>query len=219
VLTFWATLGPRAGLYTVFYHVIPVFSFLRAPERMGIVVMLCLALLAAFTVRAIAARWPARRLGIGAAIAIAVLVELNDVPYNWREDAMPPAAYRVLADMPRGALVAFPFPGRRIDFHLHTRAMLNSTVHWQPLVNGYSDHIPADFRESAPVLATFPSDHAFLDMKARRVRYIAINVGRAGYGSVNAAVVMQRLEPYMKHLKPLADDGEVKVYEVVSWPR
>ncbi len=43
LLTFWTTLGPRAGLYTVFYQVVPVFSFLRAPERMGIVVMLCLA--------------------------------------------------------------------------------------------------------------------------------------------------------------------------------
>ena len=31
ILTFWATLGPRAGLYTVLYYTIPVFSFLRAP--------------------------------------------------------------------------------------------------------------------------------------------------------------------------------------------
>ena len=62
--------------------------------------------------------------------------------------------------------------------------MLNSTAHWQPLVNGYSDHIPADFRESAPVLGTFPSDHAFDDLRARRVRYIAIHRGRNGYGRV-----------------------------------
>ncbi len=48
LLAFWASLGPRAGLYTVFYNVIPVFSFLRAPERMGIVVILSLAVLAAF---------------------------------------------------------------------------------------------------------------------------------------------------------------------------
>ncbi len=37
-LTLWASLGPRAGLYTLLYRTIPVFSFLRAPERMGIVV-------------------------------------------------------------------------------------------------------------------------------------------------------------------------------------
>ena len=219
VLTFWATLGPRAGLYTVFYHVIPVFSFLRAPERMGTVVMLCVAVLAAFAVRALGDRWPARRLAVGAAACLAVLLEINDVPFNWRADVLPPQPYRVLAQMPRGAVAEFPFHGRRIDFHLHTRYMLNSTAHWQPLVNGYSDHIPADFRESAPVLGTFPSGHAFEDLRARRVRYITINRGPNGYGRVEGPLVMERLQPYMEHLRPVADDGEVAIFEVVSWPR
>ena len=53
ILTFWASLGPRAGLYTVLHNTIPIFSFLRAPERMGIVVVLCLAVLAAYAVRAL----------------------------------------------------------------------------------------------------------------------------------------------------------------------
>ena len=60
ILTLWATLGPRAGLYTLFYDTIPIFSFLRAPERMGIVVMLCLAVLAAFAVRELCRRFPAQ---------------------------------------------------------------------------------------------------------------------------------------------------------------
>ena len=34
--------------------------------------------------------------------------------------------------------------------------MLNSTAHWQPLVNGYSDHIPADFRKTVVPLSSFP---------------------------------------------------------------
>ena len=42
------------------YATIPIFSFLRAPERMGIVVMLCLAVLAAFAVRELCRRFPAR---------------------------------------------------------------------------------------------------------------------------------------------------------------
>ena len=56
ILTFWASLGPRAGLYSLFYATIPIFSFLRAPERMGIVVMLCLAVLAAFAIRELCRR-------------------------------------------------------------------------------------------------------------------------------------------------------------------
>jgi hypothetical protein len=219
VLTFWASLGPRAGLYTALYTVIPVFSFLRAPERMGILVMLCLAVFAAFAVREIRRRWPGRQ---GTALALVVcaaaLIELNDIPFRWRPAFPIPTAYRVLARMPRGPVAEFPFYGRRIDFHLHTRYMLNSTVHWQPLVNGYSDHIPADFRADAPVLATFPSRESFNAMRERRVRYLTIDRGRRGYGA-GAADVMHRLTPFLPHLRLLTDDGELAIYEVVSWPK
>ncbi len=53
LLAFWASLGPRAGLYTVLFKTVPVFSLLRAPGRTGIIVTLVLALFAAFGVRAI----------------------------------------------------------------------------------------------------------------------------------------------------------------------
>ena len=47
VFTFWLTFGPKAYLYTLLYYTVPVFSFLRAPSRAGIVVTLCLVVLAA----------------------------------------------------------------------------------------------------------------------------------------------------------------------------
>jgi hypothetical protein len=217
VLTFWATLGPRAGLYTLFYTVIPVFSLLRAPERIGILVVLCLAVLAAFAVRALRARFPRRAGLVGAAVCAAALLELNDVPFDWRRDEPIPIGYRVLAGMPRGPVVEFPFYERRIDFHIHTRYMLNSTAHWQPLVNGYSDYIPADFQPAARVLATFPSRESFAEMRERRVRYLTIR--RSRYGRPAAMEVEQRLQPFLPHLRLLSDDKDLAVYEVISWPR
>jgi hypothetical protein len=219
VLTLWATLGPRAGLYTLFYNTIPVFSMLRAPERMGVVVTLGLAVLAAFGARALRQRFPARRRLIATLTCALALIELNDLPFDWRPADPIPAGYRVLAQQPRGPVVEFPFFDRRIDFHLHTRYMITSTVHWQPLVNGYSDHIPGDFRAVAPVLATFPSRESFAAMRERRVRYITINRGRLGYGAATAPDIMHRLQPYVEHLRVLSDDGELAIYEVVSWPR
>jgi len=216
VLTFWATLGPRAGLYTVFYTVIPVFSFLRAPERLGIVVMLCLAVLAAFAVRALRDRFTARRGLVAALACAAALIELNDIPFDWRQAEPIPAAYEALAAQPRGPVVEFPFYDRRIDFHIHTKYMLNSTVHWQPLVNGYSDHIPADFRAVAGTLATFPSRESFAAMKERRVRYLSIS--RSLYGRAVAGEIEERLRPFLEHLRLVSDDGTVAIYEVVSWP-
>ena len=43
------------------------------------------------------------------------------------------------------------------------------------MVNGYSDVIPADFREAAPILDGFPSDDAFAALARHRVRYIAVH--------------------------------------------
>ena len=134
MLTLWASLGPRAGLYTVLYTTIPVFSFLRAPERMGIVVMLCLAIFAAFAVRELAPRgFRVARTAIAVVACAAALFELNDIPFDWRPPTAFPPVYRALASMPRGPVAEFPFYDRRTDFHIHTRYMLNSTAHWQPL--------------------------------------------------------------------------------------
>ena len=67
----------------------------------------------------------------------------------------------MLAGSPRGVVAEFPFYGERIAFPLHAQYMLFSTSHWMPLVNGYSDVIPLDFREAAAVLDSFPSSDAF----------------------------------------------------------
>jgi hypothetical protein len=218
ILTFWASLGPRGGLYAVLYTTIPIFSFLRAPERMGIVVMLCLAIFAAFAVRELRRRRPASRRAIAVVASAAALLELNDLPLDWRPDSIP-STYRVLAGMPRGPVAEFPFYDRRIDFHIHTRYMLNSTAHWQPLLNGYSDHIPADFRALAPILGTFPSRESFDALKDRRVRYITLNRGRQGYGGGAWPDIERRMQPYLPHLQVVADDGALVIYEVVSWPK
>ena len=216
VISFWATLGPAAGLYTVLYYALPVFSFLRAPGRMGIVVMLCLALLAAYGVRLLRETFQRRSLTVGLGACIVALVELHQVPFDWRVERPFPRPYRVLATLPRGAVTEFPFHDQRIDYHLHTTPMLRSTVHWQPLVNGYSDHIPRDFREIAPRLASFPSRDAFAVMRERRVRYFTID--RARYGAATSADVESRLAEFQSHLKLIVDEDRVALYEIVSWP-
>jgi hypothetical protein len=219
VLTFWASLGPEAGLYTLFYKTIPVFSFLRAPERMGVVVVLSLAVLAGYTIRALRNRVPERRMAIGVAAAALSLFDLNSLPFDWREARPIPPVYRQLAVLPRGPLAEFPFFDRRIDFHLHTTYMLNSTVHWQPLLNGYSDHIPADFRTLASTLASFPSQAGFDALRTERTRYLALHRGRGGYDRQTWPEIERRLQPYLEHLKVVAEDQEVVIYEILSWPK
>jgi hypothetical protein len=218
LMAVWTSLGPDAGLYTLLYDTIPVFTFLRAPGRIGMVVMLSIAVVAGFGVRALTER----RTGSAAmllttGIFAAALIDLAQVPFDWRPSAPFPAAYRVLAGMPRGPVVEFPFYERRIDFHLHTRYMLSSTVHWQPLVNGYSDHTPANFRTIAPRLASFPSRDAWDALRERRVRYIVIHPTL--YDRSSAAEIAMKLQEYREYLKPVAEDGRIRIFEVTGFPR
>ena len=217
LLAFWASLGPRAVLYTALFRTVPVFSFLRAPGRMGLVVALALAVMAGFAVERLRARAPGRRGLLAGALIAAALVDLNALPLDWRRAEPVPPGYTLLAGMPRGPVAEFPFFDRRIDFHVHTRYMLFSVYHWQPLLNGYSDHIPLDFRSLATTLASFPSPEAFAALRARRTRYIVVHRDRDGYGRA-IEDIERRLDPFRPHLRPIAADGRMEIYEIVSWP-
>ena len=61
VLAGWSAFGPAGGLYTVLYHTVPLFAFIRAAGRFGVVVTLAFGVLMALALshsRA-AARWGA----------------------------------------------------------------------------------------------------------------------------------------------------------------
>jgi hypothetical protein len=217
VLAFWASLGPRAGLYTLLFHTVPVFSLLRAPGRTGIIVTLVLALFAAYGVRALRRRTVGRAsMAIAAACCGLALLELNAVPFAWRESPPISRTYDLLAQMPRGPVAEFPFYELRPDFPEHTIYMVNSTRHWQPLLNGYSDYIPPDFRRLAVRLGSFPSRDSFEAMKERRTRYIVIH--RDLYGAQRYAQVEARLQEFRPDLRPLASDGQVEIFEIGAWP-
>jgi hypothetical protein len=123
--------------------------------------------------------------------------------------------YAVLAKLPRGIVAEFPFYGERIAYQLHAQYMLFSTSHWMPLVNGYSDVIPDDFRPTAAILDSFPSTDAFHELAHHRVRYIGIHwdmfVNRADE-------IRDRLKPFAAHLRVLASDDRMTLYEIVSFP-
>jgi hypothetical protein len=215
ILALWSSLGPRAGLYRVLYE-LPLFSFLRAPSRLGLVVTLCLVVFAAITMRVLLVAAPGRvRAALGALAIGAAIADVAVFPLPWASAPEISSAYDTLARRTRMPLADFPFYGDRIAFPLHTQYMLFSTRHWLPMVNGYSDVIPADFREAAPVLASFPSREAFAVLAKRRVRYIAVHwdmyVDRKDE-------IRQRLEAYRQNLNPIAGDDRMTLYEVMVYP-
>jgi hypothetical protein len=211
-LILWASFGPKAGLYTALYHAIPLFSFLRAPSRFGVIIPLILGLFVALAI----ARLPAHRQSAAAVIvAVLALLELNTAPFPWYRTAPFPRAYLMLEKLPRGPVAEFPFYGERVAYHLHTNYMLFSTAHWQPLLNGYSDYIPSDFRKNASVLNGFPSPDSFALLKQYRVRYIGVHWDMFGPGEHD---VRERLQPFAPYLRELASDRRMTLYEIAEFP-
>jgi len=216
LFAFWSSFGPDAGLYRAFYEAVPVFSFLRAPGRMGIMVTLSLVVFASVAVSRFAAR--SRRPVLSCAVVACLAVaELATMPLGQFREAEPlAAAYRMLATLPRGAVVELPYWYERWDFPRHAYYMLNSTAHWQPLVNGYSDHIPADFRRSVVALSSFPTRQSFDILARSGARYVVFHLDM--YDVRLRERLFDRLKAYSDYLRPLSQEGSVWLYEIVGWP-
>ena len=180
-------------------------------------VLLVCAVFAGLAVRELRGRFPSRARAIAIAACLLALLDLNNFPVNWRVARPIPPAYRVLAGLPRGAVAEFPFFERRIDFYIHTIYMLDSTVHWQPLVNGYSDYIPPDFRELAVTLAPFPSRESFEALKnGASATSWSIATCTDANGCPRSTHAFSR---YAEFLRLVAEDDRIRIFEVVSWPK
>ena len=217
VFAFWASFGPDAGLYALLMKVVPAIGFLRAPSRLGLLVMLSLAVLGGYGVRALSAK----RAWMSMALVPLVAIELASLPWSVVPvDPHVPEAYRILASSPRGAVVEFPFKYKRQDFPAHANAMFNSTYHWQPMVNGYSDVIPQDFVALAGPINDFPDPDSFALIKRLGVRYVLwhFDDSRGAYDPVSKQKIIERLPPYDRYLKLLTKDAGVWLYEIGSYP-
>jgi len=182
VLSLGPSLGPRAYLPTIepgiplpyrwlFEHV----SFLQATRvtaRFGVVVNLATVALAGLGVAwawdRLAPRLPGASRGRAAtvltfALALLLLLELRTLPIPTEAidtSAAAAAPYRWLADQPDGPVMEFPAPAvapwdrpmARIAVEM---MMYWSTIHWKPLVNGYSGFFP---KPHLDFLAAFVGD-------------------------------------------------------------
>jgi hypothetical protein len=213
VLAFWASFGPPGGLYSVLYN-IPMFSFLRAPSRMAIVVVLSLVVIGGLGARRLVAAAGARHAIVGGLLALLAVADLA-TPMPWERALSLPEGYGVLTRMPPGPVAEFPFYGGREAWHLHTQYMTFSTAHWMPMMNGYSDYTPPQFRRDSFILDSFPSNDSFAVLEKARVRYIGIHWDMFG---PRAEEIRQRLEPFKPYLRPIDESPRVSFYEIIGFP-
>lgn len=210
VLACWESFGPSAGLYRATYA-LPGFSFLRAPSRFGIIVMLGLAMLASLGVAALLARAPKPSL-LGAALVAVASIELL-TPLTFQPVPAVAPVYARLADLPTGAVLELPIYSEQFAF-TRTRYMLASTAHWMPLVDAYSDYIPKDFIEKTDTLANFPDRASIEELRRMHVPYAVIHF--ADYQGGIRATLDESLDRFSADLKKIYADETAGLYEVTG---
>ena len=132
------------------------------------IVVFALCVLAGATIADFVHRFKRRTL-MATVLAIVAAAELL-TPSNLKEMNGFEPVYRTLATLPPGPVIETPFYYIESMFPLHAKYMMNSTTHWMPLVNGYSDYIPPDFVQNVTTLAPFPTPEGLKLLKPMGVR-------------------------------------------------
>jgi len=143
--------------YRAMYELLPGFSSIRVPLRFAIVVAAAVAALAGLAF----ARWCARRdqrAALAAAIVLALACTLDAAPRPVTVtaanlgSAAPPAYTWLAAQAGEGSVLELPGSASGDDVIGNERSgryMVASTIHWKPLVNGWTAYPP----HAAPLLA------------------------------------------------------------------
>jgi hypothetical protein len=139
----WIAIGffGSLGLHTIFHRFlftyVPGFRSMRVPARWAVIAYVGLAMLVAIG-SAVLAR---KRTWVHVAVAAAFVVELWSAPVLWyiAIPDVPPVERWIAENRPR-AIVELP-----ITPDLDYGAMLRSTAHHVPMVNGYSGFFPPEY--------------------------------------------------------------------------
>jgi hypothetical protein len=180
VIAFLFTFG-RQGPYELLYRHVPGFDGIRAVGRWGVFVMLALAVLAALGLRALRARLEGRRRLATALLPVLLLVEyaafpVSVVPVPGKRDL--PEVYHWIAGNtePGDPILELPLPpSGRPSYLVECPRVYASTLHWRPLVNGFSGFIPPLYRELQTRWQELDVDTNLADARALGARFVVVH--------------------------------------------
>jgi hypothetical protein len=163
---------PLAGLA----QLVPGFGSLRAPLRLGVIAAVALPALAGLGFARLEGRLTSRAARTLLCAAVAAVALLEAVPRSMPLRPVPvgdqvPEAYRWLAEAPGGPVLELPvnfldrnFRGDIDAVRWHSAYEYLSTVHWRPLLNGYSGYPPESFYFLMAIARRLPARDPLQDL-------------------------------------------------------
>jgi len=167
-----------------------------------------IAVVAGFGAAGLLRRVAGPRARAAAALAALALVNLEALraPLGYEPFSQIPRVYSVLARQPHAVVVEMPFfnPGQ---FHSNAEYMLDSTRHWQPMLNGYSGFRPAWYDDLYRRLRNFPDAESIRALADRGVTHVVVHRDRYAEESLEAAMQLDAL-----HL--VAWEDRIQIYRL-----
>lgn len=167
--------------YYFLYEFVPGFGSLRVPARMWAIVMIPIAILAAFGLRKLMESLRGRKAALVlAAVSVFTTLEfLPTLPVDRFIDRGPPTlepAYAYLSENAGSDTVVAEVPfASPVDAFRETPRMVRSTYGWWNLVNGYASYFPEGYEETREALDTLPSEESLAEIERLGVDYVVVH--------------------------------------------
>ena len=200
------SMAGRLPFYPALHAVMPLFQAVRVQAHLGQIVLIAIAVLAGFGTAVIMRRWPARASIAGVALLLLVNVEALRAPigFVWFDGV--PGVYAALAKEGRAVVVELPFPIPQ-QWFLNGPYMVNSTSHWQPMLNGYSGFRPESYERSYEAARGFPAQESLMALHERGVTHVIVH--RKALGEDRVARIAE-----IGSLQEIASEGDIAIYRL-----
>jgi hypothetical protein len=153
------TLGFNGFLYKPLYDWVLPFRGLRVPARADVLVLLGTAVLAGIGLERLTSRIARRgaAIAVAASVVIVACIEYGTRPHLQVVDRRVSVWYHWLKTIPHAVVFEWPTDVPwRLNQMVDVNYMYRSTLHWRPLLNGYSGHYPSSYIDLLLAMRSFP---------------------------------------------------------------
>lgn len=209
--------GPPFGLWQFVYWV-PPLSFIRAPLRFSILVVLGLAVLTGFALdRSTTRLSPRGRALVASVLGLLFVIEFSAIPIDGNETTMDvPSIDRWLNTQPKPFVIAevpIASPGDVSQFNAQSaRYMVHSTAHFQKTVMGFTGVLPEDHALLFDELSRFPDEASLRHLAAFHVTYVVVH--GEDYSPEDFGALESKLYEFRSWLTLVHREGRASVYAI-----
>ena len=209
------TLGVNGPIYRLLYDWVLPFRGLRVPARADILVLLGTSVLAGFGLRRAMSVMTSQRMAAMAAAASVTLASVECLARPTLIPANPDASvwYAWLRTVPDAVVFEWPVtvPWRLYDMR-DVRYMYRSTLHWRPMLNGYSGHYPESYVKLLYTMRDFPYTPALLDLRRRGATVLILHDVEGSRPSYDQALERLVRDPNIRLIAEDLDAGRRVIF-------